>query len=49
MAHTLSYEQCPTQAHIIKALAELPLLAMSTVTMTRGKVFLMASLGRVLE
>ena len=45
----LSYEQCPTQAHIIKALAELPLLAMSTATMTRGRVFLMSPLARVLE
>ena len=45
----LSYEQCPTQAHIIKALAELPLREPATVMMTQGAVFLMASLGRVLE
>jgi acetoacetate decarboxylase len=45
----LSYDQCPMQAHIIRALAELPLREMPTVTMTRGKVFLMDSLARVLE
>ena len=43
------YEQHPSQAHIIKALAELPLLEMSTVTMTKGSIFLMPSMARVLE
>ena len=45
----LHYEQCPTQAHIIKALADLPVRGTPTVTMTQGKVFLMASQARVLE
>ena len=46
---TLRYEQNPSQAHIIKALAELPQFEMSPVTMTKGKVFLMPSMARVLE
>lgn len=45
----LRYEQCPTQAHIIKALAELPVLEMSPAVMTQGSVYLMSSLARVLE
>jgi hypothetical protein len=45
----LSYEECPTQAHIVKALAGLPLREPATVTMTQGAVFLMASMARVLE
>jgi hypothetical protein len=45
----LKHEQCPMQAHIIKALAELPLREAPTVTMTQGAVFLMAPLARVLE
>lgn len=42
-------ERCPAQAHIIKALAELPLRKMSAVTMTHGAVYLMSPLARVLE
>ena len=45
----LRHEQNPMQAHIIKALAELPQLKMLAVTMTQGKVFLISSLARVLE
>ena len=45
----LRYEQNPMQAHIIKALAELPQLEMSPVMMTKGKVFLMSPMARVLE
>ena len=45
----LRYEQHPMQAHIIKALAELPQLEMPSVMMTNGKVFLMSPLARVLE
>ena len=46
---TPRYEQCPTQAHIIAALAELPQLEPPTATLTRGAVFLVASRARVLE
>lgn len=45
----LDYEQCPMQAHIIKALAELPLLEMSPVLLVKGAMFLMSPLARVLE
>lgn len=45
----LRYEQCSMQAHIIKALADLPQLEMSPVTMMQGAVFLMSPLARVLE
>lgn len=45
----LTYEQCPTQAHIIKALAELPQLAAPRVVMIQGSIFLISSLARVLE
>ena len=44
----LSYEQCPSQAHIIRALAELPQMEMSAVTMTKGAAFLMPAMARVL-
>jgi len=47
--NVLGYEEHPRQAHIIKALADLPVVEMSPVTMTRGAVFLMASMARVLE
>ncbi|MCL2623981.1 MAG: acetoacetate decarboxylase family protein [Planctomycetaceae bacterium] len=46
---TLRYEQNPNQARIIQALAELPQIEMSPVTMTKGKVFLNPSMARVLE
>ena len=45
----LSYEQNPRQAHIIKALGELPQIGTPTVMMTKGKVFLIASKAKVLE
>ena len=45
----LTYEQNPMQAHIIKALAELPMLEMSSVMMAKGAIFLMPSMARVLE
>lgn len=45
----LRYEDCPMQAHIIKALAELPVLEMFPVTMMRGSITLVSSLARVLE
>ncbi len=45
----LRYEQCPMQAHIIKALAELPMLEMAPAVMTQGAIYLMSSLARVLE
>ena len=45
----LRYDQSPTQAHIIKALAELPMLDMSPVIMTQGAIYLMSSQARVLE
>ena len=45
----LRHEQNPSQAHIIKALAELPILEMSVVTMTKGSIYLMPSMSRVLE
>jgi acetoacetate decarboxylase len=45
----LSYEQCPMQAHIIKALAELPVLEKSPAVMTHGAIYLMSALARVLE
>ena len=45
----LTYEQNPSQAHIIKALTELPLLEMQTVMMTKGATFLMPTMARVLE
>ena len=46
---SLSYEQCPMQAHIIAALAELPVLVMSPVVMMQGAIYLMSPLARVLE
>ena len=45
----LRYEQCPMQAHIIKALAELPVFAMSPAVLMQGAIYLMSSLARVLE
>lgn len=46
---TLTREQHPMQWHIIKALAELPIIEMAPVTMTQGRVFLMDARGRVLQ
>lgn len=43
------YEECPMQAHIIRALAELPMLEMSPTVMTQGAIYLMSPLARVLE
>lgn len=45
----LSWEQNPGQWHIIKALAELPILKMNPVLMTKGVVILRPNNGRVLE
>ena len=45
----LRYEQNPTQAHIIKALAELPVLEMSPVILGKGAIYLMSTMARVLE
>ena len=45
----LRYEQNPMQAHIIKALADLPMLELFPVMLTKGKVFLMSPMARVLE
>ena len=45
----LRSEECPMQAHIIKALAELPILDLSPAVLTQGKIFLMSPLARVLE
>ncbi len=45
----LRYEQNPGQFHIIQALAGLPQREMLSVMMTKGKVFLMPSMARVLE
>lgn len=45
----LRYEESPMQAHIIKALAELPVLEMFPAVMTQGAICLMSPLARVLE
>jgi len=45
----LRYEQNPMQVHIVKALADLPMIELFPVTLTKGKVFLMASKAKVLE
>jgi acetoacetate decarboxylase len=45
----LSWEQNPTQWHIIKALAELPMIEMAPVIMTKGVSILKPTQGRVLE
>lgn len=45
----LTWEQNPMQWHIIKALAELPLIEMSPVMMLKGRMALMDSRGRVLK
>lgn len=45
----LTWDQNPMQWHIIKALAELPMITMAPVTMTQGRTILMEARGRVLE
>jgi hypothetical protein len=45
----LSWEQNPGQWHIIKALAELPILEMAPAIMSKGIVILKPSKGFVLE
>jgi len=45
----LTWEQHPTQAHIIQALAGLPTFGPAAVMLTKDKVFLMDSMARVLE
>ena len=45
----LSWLQSPQQAHIIKALSELPVLEMGPAGMMEGAVILKASMARVLE
>jgi len=45
----LTWEQNPMQFHIIKALAELPIIEMAPVIMTKGRVILMEQRGRVLS
>lgn len=45
----LKPEQSPTQFHIIRALAQLPIIEMSPVMMTKGVTVLMATQARVLE
>jgi acetoacetate decarboxylase len=45
----LRYEESPMQAHVIKALAELPVIKMSPAVMTQGDIYMMSPLARVLE
>jgi len=45
----LTWEQNPMQWHIIKALAELPMIEMAPVMLTKGRSILMESRGRVLK
>ncbi len=45
----LKWYENPMQAHIIQALAELPMLEMAPVVMTKGRTILMEYRGRVLE
>ena len=45
----LKWEESPMQWHIIKALAELPMIEMAPVMLMRGRVILMESRGRVLK
>lgn len=45
----LCYEQCPTQAHIIQALAGLPIMELLAAEIMYGEIFLIASQARVLE
>jgi hypothetical protein len=45
----LSWEQSPGQWHIIKALAELPMLEMAQAVMIKGVVTLKPNKGRILE
>ncbi len=45
----LRWDQSPVQWHVIKALAELPMIEMAPVTMMKGRAILMEARGRVLE
>ena len=45
----LTYEQCPSQCHIIYALANLPILEIYPAILLHGSIFLMPSSSRVLE
>jgi acetoacetate decarboxylase len=45
----LTWDQNPMQFHIIKALADLPILEMAPVIMTKGRAILMEQRGRVLR
>jgi hypothetical protein len=45
----LKWEENPMQWHIIKALAELPMIEMAPVMLIKGRAILMESRGRVLE
>ena len=45
----LRYEQNPMQAHIIKALAELPIFEISSAMFGKGAIYLTSTLARVLE
>lgn len=45
----LTWEQSPSQWHIIKALAELPVIELAPVTMVQGVAYLKSSQSRVLE
>ena len=45
----LKWEENPMQWHIIKALAELPMIEMAPAMLTKGRAILMESRGRVLK
>jgi hypothetical protein len=45
----LRWDQNPRQCHIIKALADLPIIEISPVIMTKGRMILMEQRGRVLQ
>jgi len=45
----LQYGQNPSQAHIIKALTELPILEMFPAKLVKGVIVLMPSMARILE
>jgi len=45
----LTWEQNPTQWHITKALAELPIIEIAPITLTKGRAILMEQRGRVLK
>jgi hypothetical protein len=45
----LTWEQNPSQWHIIKALAELPIIEQAPALMVQGAAYLKSNLSRVLE